>query len=166
MTKDIYSQYSCSNSRAICVLGMHRSGTSAVSRIINLLGVYLGSPDELYGQRYDNLKGFWERKDIVEFHDAMLQSICRRWDTALPLDEQWMSSEPVAGVRQHLKEIIVDAFHDQKIWAWKDPRTCIISTALDGITGRIEYRPFGRVYCTKPCGHSQIARQAKRILIR
>jgi len=104
---------------------MHRSGTSAISRIINFLGVYLGKPDELYGQRYDNLEGFWERKDIVDFHDELLRLICLRWDTSLPLSEKWMLSEPIAENRKRLKEIIDNAFCNQKTWAWKDPRTCI-----------------------------------------
>jgi len=30
-------------SRAICILGMHRSGTSAITRAVNLLGAYLGN---------------------------------------------------------------------------------------------------------------------------
>ncbi|MBI3461596.1 MAG: hypothetical protein HY000_00840, partial [Planctomycetes bacterium] len=29
--------------RAICVLGMHRSGTSALTRVLNLAGAELGS---------------------------------------------------------------------------------------------------------------------------
>ena len=29
--------------RALLILGMHRSGTSALTRVVNLLGVYLGT---------------------------------------------------------------------------------------------------------------------------
>jgi hypothetical protein len=126
MNIDILSKNSINNSKAICILGMHRSGTSTVTRIINLLGVYLGESDELYGQRYDNLEGFWERKDIVDFHDELLQSIYQRWDTALPLSDKWMHSESITEIRQRLRKIIVNAFSGHNIWAWKDPRTCII----------------------------------------
>ena len=35
--------------RIICVLGMHRSGTSVATRLMNLLGVYLGAEEHLHG---------------------------------------------------------------------------------------------------------------------
>ena len=31
----------------VCILGMHRSGTSLVSRVLNVLGVYLGPEEHL-----------------------------------------------------------------------------------------------------------------------
>ena len=56
----------------ICVTGMHRSGTSLVTRILNLLGVYLGEPEELLPAAADNRAGFWERTDIVTLNDDVL----------------------------------------------------------------------------------------------
>ena len=44
---------------AVLILGMHRSGTSALTRVLNLLGVELGS--ELMAAAEDNNEtGFWE----------------------------------------------------------------------------------------------------------
>ena len=37
--------------RVVCVLGMHRSGTSAVAQLLSLLGVFLGGSDELLSRR-------------------------------------------------------------------------------------------------------------------
>ena len=48
---------------ALLVLGMHRSGTSALTRVLNLLGVELG--DRLMPAGDDNPLGFWEHADVV-----------------------------------------------------------------------------------------------------
>ena len=48
----------------IIVLGMHRAGTSAVTRLINMMGAYLGPNNLLMPASSDNPKGYWERVDI------------------------------------------------------------------------------------------------------
>ena len=116
---------SADTSKAVGIVGMHRSGTSMVSRVINLLGAYLGTAEELFGPRYDNPEGFWERKDIVAFHDDLLDSFSQRWDTFLPLKDDWLSHDKIANYQYRLNKIIDTAFSGKKIWAWKDPRTCL-----------------------------------------
>jgi hypothetical protein len=56
----------------VCVLGMHRSGTSAVTRALNLLGMDLGLPECLVGLREDNPEGFWENLGFSEVSDEIL----------------------------------------------------------------------------------------------
>lgn len=45
-------------SKQILVMGMHRSGTSMVSRILNLMGCYYSSKDQVILPAEDNPKGF------------------------------------------------------------------------------------------------------------
>jgi hypothetical protein len=56
----------------VCVLGMHRSGTSAVTRALNLRGMDLGLPEYLVGLREDNPEGFWENLGFSEVSDEIL----------------------------------------------------------------------------------------------
>ena len=42
------------------ILGMHRSGTSLTTRLLNLLGLHLG--DDLQAAADDNQAGFWEHR--------------------------------------------------------------------------------------------------------
>jgi len=56
----------------IIVLGMHRSGTSSFTRIINLLGAYVGSDENLLPPLPENPKGFWERKELMHLNDVLL----------------------------------------------------------------------------------------------
>lgn len=105
---------------------MHRSGTSTISRAINLLGAYLGEEKDLYGPAPDNPEGYWERKEFVDFHDALLGKLKRRWDTTVPLNHEWHLAPELRSERAELASMIKKAFSDKALWAWKDPRTCIM----------------------------------------
>ena len=47
----------------LIVLGMHRSGTSSVTRLLNLAGAYFGAEGIATETNDENPKGFWERRD-------------------------------------------------------------------------------------------------------
>lgn len=112
--------------RAICILGMHRSGTSVIARAINLLGAYIGEEKDLYPPAQANQKGFWERKDIVDFHNSILRHFGGGWYSFTPLPEKWHQSEDIKPFRKELIELIRNNFDGQDLWAWKDPRTCLL----------------------------------------
>jgi len=57
-------------SRVIVVLGMHRSGTSAVTKSLELMGVGLG--DKLHPAGFDNPKGFWEDRVCIQINGRFL----------------------------------------------------------------------------------------------
>ncbi|MBI3608477.1 MAG: glycosyltransferase [Nitrospirae bacterium] len=92
--------------RAICILGMHRSGTSVVVRSVNLLGVYLGEDGDLLPPVPDNREGVWERQDIVNFHNRVLAHFSRAWHSVGPLPEEWHKSEGIQPFRNELRELI------------------------------------------------------------
>lgn len=112
--------------RAVCILGMHRSGTSAVARVLNLLGVYLGKEENIMPPGPDNPEGFWENTKIVEIHDRLLQTLGYGWDTTLPLPHEWWRFPEVKPFKEELKKLVTEEFSDCKLWGWKDPRTCIL----------------------------------------
>jgi hypothetical protein len=115
-----------SKSRAICILGMHRSGTSAIARAINLLGAYIGEESELWPPGFDNPEGFWELTSIVNLQERILHTFGLDWDTTISLPEKWWVTEKIQPYRSKLKDIIIEKFINKKIWVWKDPRTCLL----------------------------------------
>ena len=78
------------NQDIICVLGMHRSGTSLLARILNLIGVDLG-PDEVLTTEpvADNPKGYWEHHEITAISDAILKRHGGSWDEPPLLPPGW-----------------------------------------------------------------------------
>ena len=70
---------SASTVQAIVVLGMHRSGTSAVTRLLNLAaGADL--PRHLMNSRQDNETGFWESQPIADFNEELIEAAKSAWD--------------------------------------------------------------------------------------
>jgi GT2 family glycosyltransferase/glycosyltransferase involved in cell wall biosynthesis len=105
---------------------MHRSGTSMITRVVNILGAYLGEEDEMMPARPDNPAGFWEHQLLYELHERLLSALNRSWDTALPLPADWHSSPEISPFRDELAELIGSRFAGRPLWAWKDPRTCVL----------------------------------------
>jgi hypothetical protein len=111
---------------AICVLGMHRSGTSSITRAINLLGAYLGEEEKFRNTSVDNAKGHWEHPDIYAIQMRLLTQLNRPWDTVMPLPEDWCQSDAVRPFKAELTRFVTTAFGGRSLWAWKDPRTCLL----------------------------------------
>lgn len=109
-------------SRCVLVLGMHRSGTSALTRCLNLLGVDLGS--HLLSPEKANAKGFWEHADAVRINDDLLQSFGMYWHSLDPLPANWLESEGAARAREEICSLIRRDFEGVPLWGLKDPRMC------------------------------------------
>src|SRR5690348_156745 len=65
--------------RAFVVVGMHRSGTSAMTRTLSLLGAAL--PKGLMpAAENNNEAGFWEPQPVADLNDEILQALDSEWD--------------------------------------------------------------------------------------
>ena len=76
----------------IVVLGMHRSGTSLITRSLQVLGVDLGE-HLIPAISGDNDKGFWEDVDINDFDNALLTKIGSAWDRLTLLNSKMQSTK-------------------------------------------------------------------------
>lgn len=102
---------------------MHRSGTSALTRVISLLGARL--PQNLLPPSPDsNPTGFWESQELMQLHDKILQSGDSRWDDWRRFNEQWFDSPEAANYRGRLTDYVMKDFADSPLFVIKDPRIC------------------------------------------
>lgn len=108
--------------RAILIVGMHRSGTSALTRVINLHGVPLGR--QLLEAAFDNEAGFWENQAVVHLHERLLEHLGSSWDDPRELPSGWLEEAEAAGFREALVAVIREEFGEAPLWAVKDPRLC------------------------------------------
>lgn len=114
-----------SNSQApkgLLVLGMHRSGTSALTRVLNLLGADLCKT--LWQGNEANRKGFWEDPRIFGIHDTLLQALGRSWDDLRALPDQWLDAAATVTACDQLVELLQAEFSQSSLWIVKDPRIC------------------------------------------
>jgi GT2 family glycosyltransferase len=109
--------------RAIVVLGMHRSGTSALTRLVNLMGAEL-SDHLMKGSADNNETGFWEHQDIVDLHQDVLACLDRSWDDPRAIPDNLGTRADLAPLRQKLIGILKRDFVASPLWAVKDPRMC------------------------------------------
>ncbi|MBU6506039.1 MAG: glycosyltransferase [Alphaproteobacteria bacterium] len=108
--------------RAVFVLGMHRSGTSAVTRVLNLLGVELGHG--MMAASPDNERGYWEHMAIVQEHHQLLEALGSSWDDVRALPANWMKTPAAASTTHRLRTIVEREFAAAPLWGLKDPRLC------------------------------------------
>ncbi len=84
-------------SRALCILGMMRTGTSAVAGLLDLLGVHFGPKDRLLEPNVANPSGFWEHRGVIALNDELLARLGGSWHTP-PAVGSRLAREP--GVRR------------------------------------------------------------------
>jgi len=108
--------------RAILVLGMHRSGTSALTRIIGHLGATL--PLDPMPETADNPGGYWESRSIARFNNRLLESAGTRWNDDAPLPAAWFADPARAADREEGGALVDAAFGAAQLLAFKDPRLC------------------------------------------
>jgi hypothetical protein len=111
-----------SRKKSILILGMHRSGTSALTRVVNLLGAEVGA--DLLPAAADNPSGFWEHRGIVSIHDQLLRSFGRSWHDLRAMPQGWLESAAADMAREQLTALLTTEFADTALWAVKDPRLC------------------------------------------
>ncbi|MBI2311653.1 MAG: hypothetical protein HYU77_04025 [Betaproteobacteria bacterium] len=121
-----------SGQRVIVVLGMHRSGTSAVTRGLQALGIELG--DNLIPTApQENAKGYFEDWDITELNKEVLQAVGLEWSSVgLVPDDKWQG-EPLRPLRLKAVETLRRRFGGNRLWGFKDPRTCRVLPFWQGV---------------------------------
>jgi hypothetical protein len=131
----------------ICTVGMHRSGTSLVSRTLNLLGVYLGAPECISNAGDDNPRGYWEHHPLALLNDEVLAQFGGRWDDPPVLPEGWPHDPRLGDLRARARHLLVEHFATEPLWGWKDPRTCLTLPFWQDLIGPMRY-----VVCLRnPC---------------
>lgn len=107
----------------MCVVGMHRSGTSATARVVNLLGVHWGDPANLMAaEAADNPRGYWEQNWVVQANDAVLARLGGSWMAPPPLRPGWERSPAFRGMAEQIGTLLGAAFPPGVRFGFKDPR--------------------------------------------
>jgi hypothetical protein len=109
---------------AVCVAGMHRSGTSMITRMLNLCGLFLGNESDLLPPAPDNPEGFWEHARFVQINDEILSTLGGSWDIPPEMKPNWEDSLGLAILREQAQELI-QQFSQHDFWGWKDPRNSL-----------------------------------------
>lgn len=103
----------------LILTGMHRSGTSLLSSLLQSAGVNIGQ--KLVPANDGNPKGYFENADFVNFHEEVLFS--------LGIDKiGWTTQEKIIPPLEYVHEAkkLIEINQDfEKPWGWKEPRTSL-----------------------------------------
>jgi hypothetical protein len=121
---------------AILVLGMHRSGTSALTWLLGRLGAVL--PNDSIEASGDNARGYWESQALVKADDQLLRVARSSWFDPRPLDLSRLSEDGLRSRKARMREAIEAAWGAAPVLAIKDPRQCrfvpVVAEVLESLT--------------------------------
>ena len=146
---------------AILILGMHRSGTSVLARICNLLGFDLGG--KIMPPKSDNETGFWENEAVVSVHEQIFETIGASWDDMTPLPPNWRDNDEVLGLAEQLKSVCRGEFGDSDKWCIKDPRSSRLLPIWIDLLDDMNVRPVAAVMFRNPLAVAESLAKRNRL---
>ena len=114
---------------ALLVLGMHRSGTSAITGALGLCGAWVGDETELTRPNAENPRGFWERVDMRQICDRLLHSAGADWWKVSSFDPKAIPHAILVEQRQRFAKII-SMLAEHETWVLKEPRLSLLLPVL------------------------------------
>jgi hypothetical protein len=106
--------------KCLLILGMHRSGTSALTGTLGILGATL--PNDLLGSHPSNAKGHFESSRVLELNEQILTALNTYWYDVGPIDFSSADSISLDRLRIELITTLQTAYNKTPLFALKDPR--------------------------------------------
>lgn len=125
--------------RGLLVVGMHRSGTSAITRILSLCGAQL--PGHLMPSSDRNPRGYYESQRIYDLHEELLVELGSAWDDVASLPTEWLEAPTGGRWVERFAEAVREEFGDAPFLTLKDPRICRLVPLWLRILAKLDTRP-------------------------
>lgn len=103
---------------------MHRSGTSALTNAIRLLGCSIGNTDDFTGRKRWNPEGHWEHQRLIELNERILELHGGTWFAPPRLRGGWARRRKAGAMLPRLRSEFAEIYPEEG-WVWKDPRICL-----------------------------------------
>ncbi|VFU07823.1 protein of unknown function [Methylocella tundrae] len=116
--------------KVILVVGMHRSGTSAITGTMVQLG--LGAPLTLMPSNNENERGYWESLRISVLHDELLAAAGSSWRDWRAFDRTWHHSVCGNAFRTRAKLLFGEEFGEAELFCLQGPAPVSNHTFLGG----------------------------------
>ena len=125
--------------QAILILGVHRSGTSALTRVLSLCGASL--PTTLMEAAEINPRGFFESEPIFRLHEEVLSDLGSSWHDLAPLPEGWLQSALIRSHIDAMATLVEEEYGDAPLFVLKDPRICRLVPFWLAVLDRLDVDP-------------------------
>jgi hypothetical protein len=108
----------------VVVVGMHRSGTSALTGTLTALGLNPVHPDDRM-ERSESNPEHWESLSLSLLNEELLHRLGGSWDAPPDLPRHWVHSASVF-VGDEPRATMAEAYPEEGPSVWKDPRLCLL----------------------------------------
>jgi hypothetical protein len=108
--------------QALLVFGMHRSGTSALTRVLNLRGAALSR--QMVAPKSDNPRGYWEPAGLPAIHEELFELLGSAPTDFGSLDLHRLNADLYGRFEHQLIELLQRDFADARLFVIKEPRMC------------------------------------------
>ncbi|MFL5295191.1 MAG: sulfotransferase family protein [Phenylobacterium sp.] len=109
---------------AYLVLGMHRSGTSAVTQVLALAGAQL--PQNVMAGDEHNARGYFEPWRIALFNDQRLRAVGSAWDDIFAFPYRPLEGREERAWLNRAESLFSDEYGDVTYPLLKDPRVAVL----------------------------------------
>jgi hypothetical protein len=109
----------------VFVVGMHRSGTSAVAACLEAFGLDVGDPERLMAADAGNPAGYYEQQEIGDLNDELLEALGGGWDCPPQPSEGWELEPEMAAYHRRAASVVGKRFAKSG-WLIKDPRITLL----------------------------------------
>lgn len=133
---------------ALLVLGMHRSGTSALARVLSLAGAKL--PQNLVAAGEGNETGHWEPVRIALLNDEIMKSLDHSWLDWTRLNVESLSVEDRRTFNSDIRSILLEEYGGAPIIVFKEPRACRLAETYIQSFRDLGYRPVPIIIFRNP----------------
>ncbi|MBW1886691.1 MAG: hypothetical protein JRJ58_24435, partial [Deltaproteobacteria bacterium] len=140
---------------------MHRSGTSALTRVLGLAGAML--PRNPMGGSEFNARGFFESVPVYQLHEEMLEAFGTSWDDLSPMPSGWMSSGLAAQYADRMAEVVREEYDQSPLFVVKDPRLCRLVPFWLRVLDQLEVDPSFVIPVRNPLEVSASLKRAHEI---
>ncbi len=115
----------------VLVVGMHRSGTSAVTGALGALGLHTPTEDDRMSWPESNPE-HWESLSLTLYNDALLGRLGGSWEAPPELPPGWEEGA-ADGASKGPGALVASAFPAPGPIVWKDPRLCLLLPYWRGV---------------------------------
>lgn len=131
----------------VVVVGMHCSGTSAVTAALAQLGLALPRADALSGPVPGDPLGHYESRSLAELDDRLLRALGGSWDRPPRLEPGWELDPSLDELASEARAVLDDVFPDPtQPGVWENPRLALLLP----FWRRVLDRPFAAVLVIRP----------------
>jgi hypothetical protein len=109
----------------VCIAGMHRSGTSMLTSLLQACGLNLGPKKDLLPPAPENPEGFWESRSFLRINEHILRARDANWDDPPQSDVAGWENDPRLEPLHKQAHKLIRSFRGREPWGWKDPRNCL-----------------------------------------